>query len=93
MVTPIIAFDFNSCCQVSLIDFQSHLDGKFKFMMVNKNLCNLTKFVVLGPLEFKRTEEVANNIKDIFKGTSFFNSYKLKVANNKYIFINIMYYA
>ncbi|XP_050058504.1 SCAN domain-containing protein 3-like [Aphis gossypii] len=64
VVKPIISSDFNSRCQVDLIDFQSHPDGKFKFIMVYQD--HLTKFVVLKPLEFKRAEEVAYNIIDIF---------------------------
>lgn len=64
VVKPIISPDFNSRCQVDLIDFQSHPDGKFKFIMVYQD--HLTKFVVLKPLEFKRAEEVAYNIIDIF---------------------------
>ena len=64
VVKPIISSDFNSRCQVDLIDFQSHPDGKFKFIMVYQD--HLTKFVVLKPLEFNRDEEVAYNIIDIF---------------------------
>ncbi|XP_026819639.1 KRAB-A domain-containing protein 2-like [Rhopalosiphum maidis] len=45
---------FNSRCQVDLIDFQSHPDGKYRFRMVYQD--HLTKFVILKPLEFKRTE-------------------------------------
>jgi len=43
VVKPIISSDFNSRCQVDLIDFQSHPDGKFKFIMVYQD--HLTKFV------------------------------------------------
>ncbi|KAL4152711.1 hypothetical protein QTP88_000544 [Uroleucon formosanum] len=64
VVTPIISSDFKSRCQVDLIDFQSHPDGKFKFIMVYQD--HLTKFVVLKPLKFKRAEEVAYNIIDTF---------------------------
>lgn len=64
VVKPIISPNFNSRCQVDLIDFQSHPDGKFKFIMVYQD--HLTKFVVLKPLEFKRAEEVAYNIIDFF---------------------------
>ncbi|VVC46293.1 Ribonuclease H-like domain,Integrase, catalytic core [Cinara cedri] len=64
VVKPIISSDFNSRCQVDLIDFQSHPDGKFKFIMVYQD--HLTKFFVFKPLEFNRAEEVVYNIIDIF---------------------------
>lgn len=64
VVKPIISSDFNPRCQIDLIDFQSHLDGKFKFIMVYQD--HLTKFAVVKPLEFKRDEEIAYNIIDIF---------------------------
>jgi hypothetical protein len=60
VVKPIISFDFNYRCQVDLIDFQFHPDGKFKFIMVYQD--HLTKFVVLKLLEYKQTEEVPNII-------------------------------
>jgi len=56
--------EFNSWCQVDLIDFQSHPDGKYRFIMVYQD--HLTKFVILKPLEFNRVELVAHNIIDIF---------------------------
>lgn len=64
VVKPLIFTEFNSRCQVDLIDFQSHKDGKYKFIMVYQD--HLTKFIVLKPLEFKRAEEVAHNLIDIF---------------------------
>jgi len=68
VVKPIIAFDFESCCQVALIDFQSHLDGNFKFIMVNKNRCNLTKFVVLMFSSFNEPKRWPITSKIFLKG-------------------------
>lgn len=56
--------EFNSQCQMDLIDFQSHPDGKYQFIMVYQDY--LTKFFILKPLEFKRAEIVAYNLIDIF---------------------------
>lgn len=64
VVEPMVFNEFNSRCQVDLIDFQSHPDGKYRFIMVYQD--HLTKFVILTPLEFKRAELVAYNIIDIF---------------------------
>ncbi|XP_060854887.1 KRAB-A domain-containing protein 2-like [Metopolophium dirhodum] len=63
VVKPIISPEFNSRC-VDLIDFQSHPDGKYKFILVYQD--HLTKFIILKPLEYKRAEEVAFNLIDIF---------------------------
>jgi len=49
---------------VDLIDFQSHPDGKYRFIMVYQD--HLTKFVILKSLEFNPTELGAYNIIDIF---------------------------
>lgn len=64
VVKPMVFNEFNSRCQVDLIDFQSHPDGKYRFIMVYQD--HLTKFVILKPLKFKRAELVAYNIIDIF---------------------------
>lgn len=64
VVKPIISPEFNSRCQVDLIDFQSHPDGKYKFIVVYQD--HLTKFIILKALEYKRAEEVAFNLIDIF---------------------------
>ena len=61
---PMVFSDFNSRCQVDLIDFQSHPDKEYKFIMVYQD--HLTKFVVLRPLKSKTAEEVAYNLIDIF---------------------------
>jgi hypothetical protein len=54
----------NSCCQVDLIDMQSQADEGYKFTMVYQD--HLTKFVLLRPLQIKRTEETAIQLTDIF---------------------------
>jgi len=64
VVKPIISNEFNSRCQVDLIDFQSNADEFFKFIMVYQD--HLTKFVVIKPLKTKTAEEVAFNLFDIF---------------------------
>ncbi|CAG4979166.1 unnamed protein product [Parnassius apollo] len=64
VVKPIISSEFNSRCQVDLIDFRSQPDGDNKFIMVYQD--HLTKFVVLKPLKTKRAEEVAHTLLDIF---------------------------
>ncbi|CAG5046687.1 unnamed protein product [Parnassius apollo] len=64
VVKPIISSEFNSRCQVDLIDFQSQPDVDNKFIMVYQD--HLTKFVVLKPLKTKRAEEVAHTLLDIF---------------------------
>lgn len=64
VVKPMVFSEFNSRCQVDLIDFQSQPDGDFKFIMVYQD--HLTKFVVLNALKTKRAEEVAHKLIDIF---------------------------
>ncbi|KFD69436.1 hypothetical protein M514_07937 [Trichuris suis] len=66
LVLPMVFSDFNSRCQVDLIDFQSHPDGEYKFIMAYQD--HLTKFVVLvlKALKSKTAEEVAHNLVDIF---------------------------
>lgn len=63
-VKPIIHTEMNSRCQVDLIDMQANPDNNYKFIMVYQD--HLTKFVILRPLKFKRAEEVAYNLLDIF---------------------------
>jgi len=60
VVKPMVFNEFNSRFQVDLIDFQSHPDGKYRFIMVYQ------EFVILKPLEFKRAELVAYSIIDLF---------------------------
>ncbi|GFU95976.1 KRAB-A domain-containing protein 2 [Trichonephila clavipes] len=63
-VKPMIFSEFNSRCQVDLIDFQSQPDREYKFIMVYQN--HLTKFVILKSLTSKKAEEVAYNLVDVF---------------------------
>ncbi|KFD66209.1 hypothetical protein M514_10253 [Trichuris suis] len=64
VVMPMVFSDFNSRCQVDPIDFPSHPDGEYKFIMAYQD--HLTKFVVLKALKSKTAEEVAHNLADIF---------------------------
>lgn len=64
VVRPIKSSEFNSRCQVDLIDMQSQADGQYKFIMVYQD--HLTKFVQLRALKSKRAEEVAYYLLDIF---------------------------
>ena len=61
---PLIFKEFNSRCQVDLIDMQSNPDGKYKFILSYQD--HLTKFILLRALETKRAEEVAYELLDIF---------------------------
>ncbi|XP_060855206.1 KRAB-A domain-containing protein 2-like [Metopolophium dirhodum] len=56
--------DFNSRCQIDLIDFQSQPDRDLKFICVYQD--HLTKFCILKPLTSKRAEQVACVLLDIF---------------------------
>ncbi|XP_068238536.1 KRAB-A domain-containing protein 2-like [Palaemon carinicauda] len=64
LVCPILTEDFNSRCQVDLIDMQSSPQAQYKWIMVYQ--CHLTKFVILRLLMSKRTAEVAFQLLDIF---------------------------
>ena len=82
VVKPMVSQHLNSRCQVDLIDFQSHPDGNYKFIMVYQD--HLTKFVVLKPLVsiyfilyFTRQRyfiEYLGNIQCVKVGDSFSNS-------------------
>ncbi|XP_059169860.1 KRAB-A domain-containing protein 2-like [Physella acuta] len=54
---PLILKEFNSRCQVDLIDMQSNPDGKYRFILSYQD--HLTKFILLRTLETKRAKEVA----------------------------------
>lgn len=56
VVKPTKSNEFNSRCQVDLIDMQTQADNDSKFIMVYQD--HLTKFVILRPLKTKRAEEV-----------------------------------
>ena len=64
VVKPMAFSEFISRCQVGLIDFQSHSDGEYNFIMVYKE--HPTKFVVLRALTTKMAQEVAYQLVDIF---------------------------
>ncbi|GFS60703.1 KRAB-A domain-containing protein 2 [Trichonephila clavipes] len=64
VLKPTIFSEFNSRCQVDLIDFQSQPDREYKFIMVYQD--HLTKFVILKSLTSKKAEEVAYNLVDVF---------------------------
>ncbi|XP_050054538.1 SCAN domain-containing protein 3 isoform X1 [Aphis gossypii] len=64
VIKPIICSEFNSRCQVDLIEFQLFSNEKFKYIMIYQDY--LTKFIVLRPLKHKLVEEVAYNLIDIF---------------------------
>nr|XP_022902149.1 KRAB-A domain-containing protein 2-like [Onthophagus taurus] len=64
VVKPILSSEFNSRCQVDLIDYQSHPDREYKFVMVYQD--HPRKFVILRALKTQRAEEVAYNLLDIF---------------------------
>lgn len=64
VVKPITSSEFNSQCQVDLLDMQSHADDDFKFIMVYQD--HLTKFVILRPLKSNSPDEVAYHLLDIF---------------------------
>ena len=64
---PIISNDFNSRAQVDLIDMQSQEYEGFRYIMVYQD--HLTKYIDLKPLKFKRAEEIAENLLEIY--TSF----------------------
>ncbi|RZB40243.1 hypothetical protein BDFB_001407 [Asbolus verrucosus] len=61
---PTCSNELNSVCQLDLIDFQSHPDNEFKFIMVYQE--KWTKFCILKPLKSNQVDEVANNLIDIF---------------------------
>lgn len=64
VVKPILQTEFNSRCQVDLIDMQSQPDQDYRFIMVYQD--HLTKFVWLKPLKTKTAKEVARNLISIF---------------------------
>ncbi|CAG2209913.1 KRAB-A domain-containing protein 2 [Mytilus edulis] len=64
VVRPITSTDFNSRCQVDIVDYQSCPDGEYKWIMHYQD--HLTKFSVLRPLKTKRAAEVAYQLTDIF---------------------------
>lgn len=64
VVKPIVSKEFNSRCQVDLVDMQSQPDGDKKYIMVYQD--HLTKFVQIRALKTKTAEEVSRKLKKIF---------------------------
>ena len=64
VVKPTISNNWNSRCQVDLIDMQSQKDGDNRFILNYQD--HLTKYVTLRPLKTKTAEEVAYQLIDIF---------------------------
>lgn len=64
MTKLIIASDFNYRVQIDLIDMQSQEFNEFRYIMVYQD--HLTKFVVLKPLKFKKVDEIAENLIEIY---------------------------
>lgn len=60
----IISDRFNARAQIYLIDFQSHPDGEYRFILNYQE--NLSKFCILRPLKTNTTAEVSNQLVDIF---------------------------
>lgn len=60
VVKPIVSKDFNSWCQVDLVDMQSMPGGKYRFIMNYQD--HLTKFCIIEDLSSKRAAEVAYKI-------------------------------
>jgi len=58
----IISTEMSSRYQIDLLDMQAQSDGEYKFILVY----HLTKYVLLRPLKYKRAEEVAYVLLDIF---------------------------
>ena len=64
VVKPMEFEDFNSRCQIDLIDFQSQSDAGYRFVLVYQD--HLTKFCILRPLKCKRAEQITYVLLDIF---------------------------
>ena len=87
VVKPIVSNEFNSRCQVDLIDMQSQPDGEYNFILDYQD--HLIKFCTLRPLKCKTKEAVAEEHTSIFStmdapyilqsdnGREFANQYKI----------------
>ena len=58
VIKPILSVDFNSRGQIDFINFQSTLDGNFKWVMNDQD--RATKYLYLRSLTSKRATEVGN---------------------------------
>lgn len=83
VVKPLLTTEFNSGCQVDLIDLQSQADGEYKFILNYQD--HLTKFVMLRPLKTKTALEVASNLMDIF---TIFSAPSILHSDNGREFVN-----
>ena len=57
VTNPLLFKEYNSRCQVDLIDMQSQPDGEYRFILNYQD--HLTKFVRLVPLKHKSASDVA----------------------------------
>ena len=64
VVKPMISAEFNSRCQIDLIDFHPQPDGDFKYVLNYQD--HLTEFVILRPLKTKTAVAVAYEVLNIF---------------------------
>lgn len=64
VVKPIVTKFFNSRGQVDLVDFQSAVDGEFKWLMNYQD--HATKFLYLRPLKTKEACGVALELVKVF---------------------------
>ena len=62
--SEIVTKDFNDRGQVDLVDYQTFLDGEFKYIMHFQNHCS--KFSILRALTSKKAHEVAKHLFQIF---------------------------
>ncbi|KAH7721687.1 KRAB-A domain-containing protein 2-like protein [Aphelenchoides avenae] len=83
VVKLILSADFNSRCQVDLIDLQSRPDGDFKHLLVYQD--HLTKFVVLRALKQKTMHDVVAVLMEVF---SLLGAPKLLHSDNGKVFAN-----
>ena len=64
VTNPLLFKEYNSRCQVDLIDMQSQPDGEYRFILNYQD--HLTKFVRLVPLKHKSASDVAVPLIHIF---------------------------
>ncbi|KAH7708082.1 KRAB-A domain-containing protein 2-like [Aphelenchoides avenae] len=78
---PLLSEDFNSRCQVDLIDLQSGPDGSYSFLMVYQD--HLTKFVLLRALERKMAIASQGSVERANRDVGDMLTMYLKDNNNK----------
>lgn len=57
VAVAVVSTNLISKCHVDLIDMESQIDGRYKFVLIYQN--HSTKFMQLIPLETKSAEEIA----------------------------------